>query len=175
MGTIGAIRSDLGWNGSGMDAILPVNVLPEGLPESDELCQGHPEIVDRPSISTVHDVWSRELCEGTCESLHPSVKSMILDADRHGIWSLGRFARAITLRRTTTGACQEFNAQLEAALYGNMKGWCILLLQYLIQQNMSNTAADKVATGAGECKQYCVMPLLLLTNLAVKMLDRSMD
>ena len=57
-----------------MDAILPVNVLPQGLPEFDrELPQGHPETVYWSGTGTVRDVWSRELCEGTCESLHPSV------------------------------------------------------------------------------------------------------
>ena len=46
----------------------------EGLPEPDrELCQGYPEIVDRPDVSHVRVSWSRELREGTCESLHPSV------------------------------------------------------------------------------------------------------
>ena len=51
-----------GWNGSEMDAILPVNVLPEGLPESDrELRQGHPETVDWSGTGTARDVWSREL------------------------------------------------------------------------------------------------------------------
>ena len=45
---------------SGMDAILPVNVLDESLQESDrELCQGYPETVDWSGISTVLDVWSR--------------------------------------------------------------------------------------------------------------------
>ena len=42
-----------------------------------------------------------------------------------------------------------------------------LLLQYLLQQNRSVTGQDKVATDAGECKQYCGMPLL--TDLAVMM------
>ena len=42
-----------------MDAILPVHVLPEGLPESDcELFQGHPKTVNWSGIGTVCDVWS---------------------------------------------------------------------------------------------------------------------
>ena len=48
-----------------------------------------------------------------------------------------------------------------------MKDWRTLLLQYLLQQNRSVTGEDKVATNAGECKQYCGMPLL--TDLAVMM------
>ena len=48
-----------------------------------------------------------------------------------------------------------------------MKDWRILLLQYLLQQNRSITGEHKVATDAGECKQYCGMPLL--TDLAVMM------
>ena len=92
-----------------MDAILAVNVLPEGLPESDrELCQGHPKTVDRSGISTVRDVWSRELQEGTCESLHPSVSGPEIGwtpyPDRLDIWSAGRVVRAITLPRTTAGS-----------------------------------------------------------------------
>ena len=56
------------------DAILPFNVLSEGLPEPDrELCQGYPEAVDRPDISLVRDIWSREFREMTCESIHPGV------------------------------------------------------------------------------------------------------
>ena len=63
-----------------MDAILPVDVLLEGLPESDcELCQGHPETVDRSGTGTVRDVWSRELCEGTCQSLHQALADLRLD------------------------------------------------------------------------------------------------
>ena len=62
---------------------------------------------------------------------------------------------------------REFNAQLKTASYRKMKGWRILLLQYLLQQNRSITAVDKVATGASECKQYCGMPLL--TDLALMM------
>ena len=43
----------------GMDAILPVHVIPEGLPESDcELRQGHPETVNWSGIGTICDVWS---------------------------------------------------------------------------------------------------------------------
>ena len=92
-----------------MDAIVPVNVLPEGLPESDhELCQRHTETVDRSGISTVRDVWSRELREGTCESLHPSVSGPEIGwmpyPDRHDMCSAGRFVCAITLPRTTAGS-----------------------------------------------------------------------
>ena len=92
-----------------MDAIHPVNVLPEGLPESDrELRQGHLETVDWSSSGTVRDVWSRELCEGTCESLHPSVGEpeigWTLYPDRQDIWSVGRFVQGFTLPRTTAGS-----------------------------------------------------------------------
>ena len=88
---------------------MDVNVLPEGLPESYcELCLGYLETVDRSGTSTVRDVWSRELCEGTCESLHSSVGGpeigWTLYPDRHDIWSVGRFFRAVTLRRTTVGS-----------------------------------------------------------------------
>ena len=65
------------------------------------------------------------------------------------------------------GTSHEFNAQLEIASLKKMKDWRILLLQYLLQQNRSVTGEDKVATDAGECKQYCGMPLL--TDLAVMM------
>ena len=65
------------------------------------------------------------------------------------------------------GTSREFNAQLETASLKKMKDWRILLLQYLLQQNRSITGEDKVATDAGECKQYCGMPLL--TDLAVMM------
>ena len=65
------------------------------------------------------------------------------------------------------GTSREFNAQLEAASLKKMKDWRILLLQYLLQQNRSITGEDKVAMDAGECKQYCGMPLL--TDLAVMM------
>ena len=60
-----------------------------------------------------------------------------------------------------------FNAQLETASLRKMKDWRTLLLQYLLQQNRSVTGEDKGATDAGECKQYCGMPLL--TDLAVMM------
>ena len=91
-----------------MDAILPFNVLSEGLPEPDrELCHGYPEAVNRPDISLVRDIWSREFREGTCESLHPSVGRLELrrtpHPDRYDIWSVRRFARAIALPRTTPG------------------------------------------------------------------------
>ena len=65
------------------------------------------------------------------------------------------------------GTSREFNAQLETASLRKMKDWRTLLLQYLLQQNRSVTGEDKVATNAGECKQYCGMPLL--TDLAVMM------
>ena len=65
------------------------------------------------------------------------------------------------------GPSREFNAQLETASLRKMKNWRTLLLQYLLQQNRSVTGEDKVATDAGECKQYCGMPLL--TYLAVMM------
>ena len=71
--SLATIRRCLGWNGSGMDAILLVNMLPEGIQELDrELRQGYPEIVNRLDIGLVCDIWSRELLEGTCESLHQS-------------------------------------------------------------------------------------------------------
>ena len=65
------------------------------------------------------------------------------------------------------GPSREFNAQLETASLKKMKDWRTLLLQYLLQQNRSVTGEDKVATNAGESKQYCGMPLL--TDLAVMM------
>ena len=90
-----------------MDATLPLNVLPEGLLESDrELRQGHPETADWSG--TVRDVWSREFCEGTCEYLHPSVGGPEIGwtpyPDRHDMWSVGLFVRAFTLPRTTAGS-----------------------------------------------------------------------
>ena len=80
----------------------------KGLPKPDrELCQGYPEAVDRPDISLVHDIWSREFRYGTCESLHPSVGRLEIGRtphpDRYDIWSVGRFARVIALPRTTSG------------------------------------------------------------------------
>ena len=65
------------------------------------------------------------------------------------------------------GRSREFNAQLETASLKKMKDWRIILLQYLLQQNRSITEEDKVATDAGECKQYCGIPLL--ADLAVMM------
>ena len=65
------------------------------------------------------------------------------------------------------GTNREFNAQLETAKLKKMKNRRILLLQYLLQQNRSVTGEGKVATDAGECRQYCGMPLL--TDLAVMM------
>ena len=65
------------------------------------------------------------------------------------------------------GTSREFNAQLETASYSKMKEWRILLLQYLLQLNRSVTGEVKVATGAGECRQNCGMPLL--TDLVVVM------
>ena len=57
---------------------------------------------------TVCDVWLRELCEGTCESLHPSVGGPEIGwtpyPDRNDMWSVGRFDRAFTLSRTTAGS-----------------------------------------------------------------------
>ena len=67
------------------------------------------------------------------------------------------------------GPSREFNAQLETASLKKMKDWRTLLLQYLLQQNRSVTGEDKVATNAGECKQYCGMPLLTDFFLAVMM------
>ena len=91
-----------------MNAILPVNVLFEGLPEFHfELRQGRSETVDWSGTGTVRDVWSREICEGTYESLHPSVVGPEIGwapyPDRHDIWSVGRFIRAFTLPRTAAG------------------------------------------------------------------------
>ena len=65
------------------------------------------------------------------------------------------------------GTSREFNAQLETASLRKKKDWRTLLLQNLLQQNRSVMGEDKVATDAGECKQYCGMPLL--TDLAVTM------
>ena len=65
------------------------------------------------------------------------------------------------------GLSRDFNAQLETASLRKMKDWRILLLQYLLTQNRSITGEDKVATGVGEGKQYCGMPLL--TDLGVMM------
>ena len=148
-----------------MDAILPVNVLPEVLPESDrELRQGHPKTVDWSGTGTVREVWSRELCEGTCKSLHTSVSgpdigwTLILIIMTYG--RLGNLFVLLRYLEQLQGASREFNAQLETASYRKMKDWRFLLLQYLLQQNRSITGEDKVATGASECKQYCGMSLL---------------
>ena len=65
------------------------------------------------------------------------------------------------------GTSREFNTQLETASLKKMKDWRILLLQYLLQQNRSVTGEDKVATDAGESKQYCGVPLL--TDVAFMM------
>ena len=92
-----------------MIAILPVHVLPECLTESDcELRQGHPKTVNSSGTGTVCDVWSRELCEETCESLHPSVGGPEIGwtphHDRKEIWSVGRSVRDFKLSRTTAGS-----------------------------------------------------------------------
>ena len=151
-----------------MNAILPVYVFPES---DRELRQGHSKTVNWSGTGTVCDVSSREICEGTCESLQPSVGGPEIGwtpyPDRNDIWSVGRFGRAFTLSRTVAGASREFNTKLETATYRKMKDWRIILLQHLLQQNRSVTGEDKVATGVSECKQYCGMPLL--TELAVMM------
>ena len=82
----------------------------------------------------------------------------------------GRLGDVLVLLRypeQLQGPSREFNAQLETASLRKMKDWRTLLLQYLLQQNRSVTGEDKVATDAGEFKQYCGMPLL--TDLAVMM------
>ena len=90
-----------------MDAILPDKELPEGLPEPDcELCQGYPKTIDRPDVSLVRDIWSREFREGTFESLHPSFGGPEIGRtphpDRYDVWSVGRCARAFALPRTAS-------------------------------------------------------------------------
>ena len=90
-------RSDaMEWdgNGSGMDAILPVDVLSEGISEPDhEFRQRYQKAVDLPDIGPVSDIWSREFREGTCESLHPSICGFEIgrtpDLDYHDLWSPG--------------------------------------------------------------------------------------
>ena len=79
----------------------------------------------------------------------------------------GRLGHLLVLLRypeQLQGTIRELNAQLETASLRKMEDWRILLLQYLLQQNRSVTGEDKVATDAGECTQYCGMPLL--TDLA---------
>ena len=77
-----------------MDAILPVDVLSEGISELDhEFRQRYQEAVDRPDIGPVRDIWSREFREGTCESLHPSISGFeigrTLDLDCHDLSTSG--------------------------------------------------------------------------------------
>ena len=77
-----------------MDAILPVEVLSEGISEPDrEFRQRHQEAVDWPDFGPVCDIWSREFREGTCESLHPSISRFEIGRtphlDCHDLWSLG--------------------------------------------------------------------------------------
>ena len=91
-----------------MDAILLVNMLPEGIQELNrELRQGYPEIVNRLDIGLVCDIWSRELREGTCEPLHPSVGRPEIGRaprpDRYDVWSVRRSARAVAIPRTASG------------------------------------------------------------------------
>ena len=144
-----------------MDAILPVNVLHEGLPESNrELCQGHPETVNRSGSSTVREVWSRELREGTCESLHSSVSGPEIGCtpcpDLHDIWSAGRFVCAITLPRTTAGSESRIQRAVGNRLIKEDEGLEDTLAP--MQQNRSITGEDKVATGASECKHIVACP-----------------
>ena len=85
-----------------MDAILPVHVFLEGLPESvRELRQEHPKTVSWSGVVALCDIWSWELCEETCKSLHPSVGGSEVGwtpyPDRNDVWSVGRFVRAFTL------------------------------------------------------------------------------
>ena len=43
---------------SGMDAILPVNMLPQGIQEPDrELRHGYPEIFNRLNIGLLSGIW----------------------------------------------------------------------------------------------------------------------
>ena len=86
------------------------------------------------------------------------------------VLTYGRLGDLLVLLRypeLLQGTSREFNAQLETASLRKMKDWRTLLLQYRLQQNRSVTGEDKVATDAGECKQYCGMPFL--TELAVMM------
>ena len=145
-------------------------MLPEGIQEPDrELRQGYPETVNRLDIGLVCDIWSRELREGTCESLHPSFGRPEIGRTPHLIaMTYGRLGDLLVLLRypeQLQGTSREFNAQLETASLKKMKDCMILLLQYLLQQNRSVTGEDKLAMDAGEYKQYCGMPLL--TDLAV--------
>ena len=91
-----------------MDAILPVNMLPEGIQEPDrELRQGYPEIVNRLDNGLVCDIWSRDFREGTCESLHPSFGRPEIGRaprpDRYDLRSVRRSARAVAIPRTASG------------------------------------------------------------------------
>ena len=91
-----------------MDAILPVNMLPEGIQEPDrEIRQGYPEIVNRLDNGLVCDIWSRDFCEGTCESLHPSFGRPEIGRaphpDRYDLRSVRRSARAVAIPRTASG------------------------------------------------------------------------
>ena len=91
-----------------MDAILLVNMLPEGIQEPDrELRQGYPETVNRLDIGLVCDIWSQEFREGTCESLHPSFGRPEIGRaphpDRYDVRPVRRSARAVAIPRTASG------------------------------------------------------------------------
>ena len=65
------------------------------------------------------------------------------------------------------GPRREFDAQMRTASYRNLKDWRTLLLQYLLQQNISLTGENKPVSDRNEVKKCGGMHLL--TDLALMM------
>ena len=156
-----------------MDAILPVNVLPERVFRN--LIASFVKDIRKLSIGLIlasYVTFGHEnFVKGPANLFTQALAVLRLD----GLFTLiamtyGRLGDLLVLLRypeQLLGTSREFNAQLDTASLRKMKDWRILLLQYLLQQNRSITGEDKLAMDAAECKQYSGMPLL--TDLAVMM------
>ena len=137
------VRRCLGWNGSGMDAILLVN------PRAPRnLIASFIKDIRKLSIDLILALYvtfgPENLLKGPANLFTQTLADLRLD----GLLTLiamtyGRLGDLLVLLRypqQLQGTSREFNAQLETASLKKMNDWRILLLQYLLQQN----------------KQYCV-------------------
>ena len=151
-----------GWNGSGIDAILPVSMLPEGLLESDRELSDSETVNSETAIGLVLALYMmfghENFVKGPANLFTQAYDVISSSQTLDGLLTLiamtyGRLGDLFVLLRypeQLQGASREFNAELETASYRKMKDRRILLLQYLLQQNRNVTGEDK--TGASECK-----------------------
>ena len=155
-----------------MDAILPVNILPECLPS---LIASFVKDIRKLPIGLVLALYvtfgHENFVKGPANLFNQALADLRLD----GLLTLiamtyGRLGDLLMLLRypeQLQGTSREFNAQLETASLRKTKDWRILLLHYLLQQNRSSTGEVKVSTDVVESKQYFGIPLL--TDLASMM------